>query len=74
LSLTGVAYGAAFGGLFAVALGWFWVVRFGPRLTAALLAAAAFTTVYLVPSLKYLANPPSVGLPETIGRTSLLLR
>ena len=75
--LTGVVvYGAAFGGLFAVAFGLVLgrLSRFGPRPTAALLAAAAFTTVYLVPSLKYPANPPSVGLPETIGyRTSLFV-
>ena len=71
-----VVYGAAFGGLFAVAFGLVLgrLSRFGPRPTAALLAAAAFTTVYLVPSLKYPANPPSVGLPETIGyRTSLFV-
>jgi hypothetical protein len=37
-----------------------------------LLAAAAFITVYFVPSLKYPANPPSVGLAEIIGyRTEL---
>jgi predicted cobalt transporter CbtA len=37
-----------------------------------LLAAAGFVSVYLAPMLKYPANPPSVGLPETIDmRTSL---
>ena len=75
--LTGVVvYGAAFGGLFAVVFGLVLgrLSRLGPRPTAALLAAAAFTTVYLVPSLKYPANPPSVGLPETIGyRTGLFI-
>jgi predicted cobalt transporter CbtA len=31
-----------------------------------------FIAVYVTPMLKYPANPPSVGLPETIGmRTSL---
>jgi len=42
------------------------------RTTAILLAAAAFVTIYVVPSLKYPANPPSVGIAETIGyRTQL---
>jgi len=37
-----------------------------------LLAAVGFVAVYLVPNLKYPANPPSVGNPETIGiRTAL---
>jgi predicted cobalt transporter CbtA len=37
-----------------------------------LLAVAGFVSVYLVPMLKYPANPPSVGLAETIDmRTSL---
>jgi predicted cobalt transporter CbtA len=31
-----------------------------------------FVAIYLVPNLKYPANPPSVGAPETIGiRTAL---
>ena len=34
--------------------------------------AAGLVAVYVVPNLKYPANPPSVGLPETIGiRTGL---
>jgi Probable cobalt transporter subunit (CbtA) len=37
-----------------------------------LLALAVFVAVILVPALKYPANPPSVGDPETIGyRTAL---
>jgi hypothetical protein len=44
----------------------------GPRATSALLAAVGFIAVYVAPTLKYPANPPSVGLPETIGmRTGL---
>ena len=39
---------------------------FGARATSALLAAAGFVSVYLAPMLKYPANPPSVGLAETI--------
>jgi len=73
--LTGVAvYSTAFGGIFALvfAAAYRRMGDFGPRATAALLATAGFVSVYLVPMLKYPANPPSVGLPETIDmRTSL---
>jgi len=36
------------------------------------IAVAAFVTVYLVPFLKYPANPPGVGDPATIGRRTAL--
>jgi hypothetical protein len=35
------------------------------------LAAGAFVAVFFVPFLKYPANPPAVGDPETIGQRSL---
>jgi predicted cobalt transporter CbtA len=73
--LTGVGvYSIALGGLFALA---FTLVfrrmgDFSPRATAAWLAVTGFVGVYVTPMLKYPANPPSVGLPETISmRTSL---
>ncbi|MEV6725820.1 CbtA family protein [Streptomyces xanthochromogenes] len=72
---TGVlVYGIAFGGIaalaFCFALGR--VGRLSPRATALLLSGAALLAVYVVPFLKYPANPPSVGDPDTIGkRTSL---
>jgi predicted cobalt transporter CbtA len=73
--LTGVVvYGAAFGGLFALvfALAYGRIGNLSPRATAALLALLGFVSVYLAPMLKYPANPPSVGLPDTIGmRTGL---
>jgi hypothetical protein len=34
---------------------------------SALLAGLGFVAIVLVPELKYPANPPSVGSPETIG-------
>jgi predicted cobalt transporter CbtA len=44
----------------------------GPRATSALLATAGFVAIVLVPALKYPANPPAIGEPETIGyRTAL---
>jgi hypothetical protein len=71
-----VVYGASFGGIFALvyafALGRFTGV--GPRGLAALLALAAFIAIVLAPALKYPANPPAVGNPDTIGpRTGLYL-
>ncbi len=72
---TGVGvYNVAFGGLFALAFAFVYgrMGACGPRTTAALLAAMGFVAVYLVPTLKYPANPPSVGDPDTIGiRTGL---
>ncbi len=73
--LTGVlVYGVAIGGLLSLAFA-FAQGRLGslrPRLTALLLTAGAFTVVFLVPFLKYPANPPAVGQPGTIGsRTEL---
>ena len=75
--LTAVlVYGASMGGIFALvyafALGRFTGVS--PRGLAALLALAAFITIAVLPDLKYPANPPSVGNPDTIGpRTGLYL-
>lgn len=69
-----VVYSAAFGGLFALVFA-FAHGRIGnlrPRATSALLALGGLIAVYVVPNLKYPANPPSVGEPETIAlRTGL---
>ncbi|MFE4606415.1 CbtA family protein [Kitasatospora indigofera] len=72
---TGVlVYGISVGGFgalaFCFALGR--VGRVGARATAALLSGAALLAVYVVPFLKYPANPPSVGDPETIGERTTL--
>ncbi|MFF3467254.1 CbtA family protein [Streptomyces sp. NPDC001984] len=72
---TGVLiYGVAFGGIaalaFCFALGR--VGRFTPRATALLLSGTALLAVYVVPFLKYPANPPSVGDPDTIDRRTTL--
>ncbi|MER6124128.1 CbtA family protein [Streptomyces sp. NPDC001795] len=72
---TGVLiYGVAFGGIaalaFCFALGR--VGRFSPRATALLLSGCALLAVYVVPFLKYPANPPSVGDPDTIGKRTTL--
>ncbi|MFJ4775386.1 CbtA family protein [Streptomyces sp. NPDC088762] len=72
---TGVLlYGVALGGIaalvFCFALGR--IGRFGPRATAALVTGGLFVTVTLVPFLKYPANPPAVGDPDTAARRTAL--
>jgi hypothetical protein len=71
-----VFFGVLTGGLYAVAyalcLGRTGRVR--PRPLALAVAAAGFVVVYLVPFLKYPANPPAVGNDETMReRTGLYL-
>jgi hypothetical protein len=70
-----ILFGVAMGGLFAVA--YILVQRrtqtqIRPRVLALLLAGAGFLTLYLVPFLKYPANPPAVGHGNTIGQRSEL--
>ncbi|HYV88633.1 MAG TPA: CbtA family protein [Candidatus Polarisedimenticolia bacterium] len=68
--LTGaVLYGCAFGGLLALVFAYAYgrMGSLGPRSTSAILALIGFVTIVLVPDLKYPANPPSVGHPDTIG-------
>ena len=73
--LTGVVvYGAAFGGLFSLVFAYAYgrVGALSARALSAWLALGAFIALAVVPNLKYPANPPSVGDPETIGmRTGL---
>ena len=73
--LTGIiVYGTALGGLFALVFAYASgrAGRIGPRGLAALLALAGFIAIVLVPSLKYPANPPAIGDPETIGQRTAL--
>lgn len=69
-----VIFSTAIGGLFALVFSYVYgrISPFGARGTAALLALAAFITISVVPNIKYPANPPAVGNPDTIGiRTEL---
>jgi hypothetical protein len=70
-----MVYSVAFGGLFGLAFAFAYGRLPGalsPQAVSVLLAATGFIAIYLVPNLKYPANPPSVGDPETIGtRTAL---
>lgn len=73
--LTGlVIYGSALGGIFALVFAYAYarIGRLSARATAGLLALAGFVALVLVPQIKYPANPPAAGEPETIGmRTAL---
>jgi hypothetical protein len=70
LVVIGAGIGCVLAIMFAFANGR--VGDLGPGPTAALLAFLALVSVYVIPSLKYPANPPSVGEPETIKyRTGL---
>ncbi|MEU1207433.1 CbtA family protein [Nocardia sp. NPDC005825] len=71
-----IVFGAALGALFAVV--YFLALRkagkISPRNLALLVSGGMFLALYAVPFLKYPANPPSVGNPETIEeRTALYL-
>ncbi|MER5885017.1 CbtA family protein [Streptomyces sp. NPDC001941] len=74
LATAVLVFGTAVGGIaalaFCFALGR--IGRFGARATAALVALAAYVTVYFVPSLKYPANPPAVGDPDTLAKRTTL--
>jgi hypothetical protein len=73
--LTGViVYATAMGGIFALVFAYAYgrVGRLSPRATAAVIAVAGYLALILMPQIKYPANPPSIGEPETIGmRTAL---
>ena len=76
LVVATTVYGAGIGGLFAIVFAFAYgrIGRLGARATAALLAAGGLLAVVIVPFLKYPANPPAVGSPETLGsRTALFL-
>jgi hypothetical protein len=70
-----ILFGLALGGLFAVA---YVLVTRGmrpsvrPRTVALTIAAAGFAGFFLLPFLKYPANPPGVGHPDTIRARGLL--
>jgi Probable cobalt transporter subunit (CbtA) len=69
-----IVYGAAIGGLFSLvfALAYGRSNGLDPKALSALLAFAGFVAIVLVPELKYPANPPAIGAPDTIGaRTAL---
>jgi hypothetical protein len=69
-----MTYNIAFGGLFALAFAICYgrIGDWSPRVTSGVVALSGFLAVYAVPILKYPANPPSIGNPDTIGlRTAI---
>jgi hypothetical protein len=74
LGVAVLVYGAALGGIFALAFA-FAYGRLGTltaRTTSLVVAVLGFGAVFLVPYLKYPANPPSIGDPDTIARRTVL--
>lgn len=67
--VLGVALGGGFSLVYAYAYGR--IGAAGPRATAAVLAAAAFVTLTLVPFTKYPANPPGVSTSATLDQRTL---
>lgn len=74
LGAGALIYGLALGGItalvFAAISGRGGLNRAKP--TAALIGFCGFVAVYLAPIMKYPANPPSIGQPDTIGRRTAL--
>jgi predicted cobalt transporter CbtA len=69
-----MVYSTALGGVFALAFAYAYgrMGRLSARATALVLALAGLVVLIITPQLKYPANPPSIGNPETIGaRTAL---
>ncbi|MGH3976898.1 MAG: CbtA family protein [Pseudonocardiaceae bacterium] len=74
LATAVLLYAVAFGGLFslAFAVAYGRIGRLSARTTAAVLALGGYLVVFVVPFLKYPANPPAVGNPDTISQRSAL--
>jgi predicted cobalt transporter CbtA len=69
-----LAFGVAMGALFAVAycVAYGRVGNISARLLSVLLAGGMLLALYVIPALKYPANPPAVSLDETIRQRTLL--
>lgn len=69
-----VVAGAALGGIYALGFAFAQgrIVRARARVSALLVALGGFTITFLVPFLKYPANPPSVGKPDTIDHRTIV--
>jgi predicted cobalt transporter CbtA len=70
LATAVLVYAVAFGGLFALAfaIAYGRVGRLSAQATAAVLAMAGYVVAFIVPFLKYPANPPAVGNHDTISQ------
>ncbi|MBA2125467.1 hypothetical protein DLM45_04410 [Hyphomicrobium methylovorum] len=74
LFVSVAVYGTALGGLFALVFAFAdgRLFSLSPRAMALVLAAMGFAVMYLVPGLKYPANPPAVGHADSIDQRTLL--
>ncbi|MDQ3763376.1 MAG: CbtA family protein [Actinomycetota bacterium] len=74
LATAVLVYAVAFGGLFslAFAIAYGRVGQLSARATSAVLALGGYLVVFLVPFLKYPANPPSVGSHDTINERTAM--
>ncbi|HVQ58270.1 MAG TPA: CbtA family protein [Solirubrobacterales bacterium] len=74
LPIAAIVYGLAMGGFFALAFAFAYgrVGNASPAKTALWMAAAGFAVFFLVPFLKYPANPPATGDPNTVAERTLL--
>lgn len=74
LGIATAVYGAALGGIFGLAFAFAYgrLGRVTARGTALLVAGVGFVAVFLVPFLKYPANPPAIGRSDTIGQRTAL--
>jgi hypothetical protein len=74
LGLATLIYGAALGGIFGVAfaLAHGRLGTLPARATSVLVAGIGLVAGFGVPFLKYPANPPAIGNPDTIGRRTAL--
>ncbi|GIH14282.1 CbtA family protein [Rugosimonospora africana] len=70
LIFFGAAMGALFAVVYCVCLGR--TGRLRPKPLAMLVAAAGFLGMYLVPFIKYPANPPAIGHADTIRQRGFL--
>ncbi|MCU1365945.1 MAG: rane protein [Ilumatobacteraceae bacterium] len=74
LGTGALIYGIALGGISALVFAGIYgrggMTKAKP--TAALVGLCGFVAVYLVPVLKYPANPPAIGQADTIGRRTAL--
>ncbi|MBV8932173.1 MAG: CbtA family protein [Kutzneria sp.] len=71
---TGVlVYAVAFGGLFALAFAVAYgrIGRLDARATALVLGVGGYLSAFVVPFLKYPANPPSIGNADTIDERTV---
>ncbi|MCW2638497.1 MAG: hypothetical protein JWP76_803, partial [Dactylosporangium sp.] len=74
LAVAVLVYGAALGGVFGLAFAFAYgrLGQLSARTTSLLVAAIGFVAIFAAPFVKYPANPPAVGSPDSVGRRTAL--